>query len=245
MRRPRVAGILIVRRLPRTPCRRRAAFGGRYAVDMAASLPDRPWRDEHALPADLLIGLISDTHIPEARSTLFEEVYAAFRDVDLILHAGDIHDLVVLDWLEQRCGVPVLAVCGNGDDGSSGRPVAPDDPRLPYNQLLVAGAGDSALRIGMTHAFPEYEVPDSAGTPERMARHFGGPVDVVVAGDTHVPGVWRWQPPDGDEAAPTLTIVNSGSPTFPWNLATQLGTVGFLQVRAPGFEAWIEQLHAS
>ncbi|MEI7925283.1 MAG: metallophosphoesterase family protein, partial [Chloroflexota bacterium] len=100
---------------------------------MAAPTPDRSWRDEHALPPDLLIGLISDTHIPEARPTLFEEVYAAFRDVDLILHAGDIHDLVVLDWLEQRCGVPVLAVCGNGDDGSSGRPIAPDDARLPYH----------------------------------------------------------------------------------------------------------------
>ncbi|MGE3857875.1 MAG: metallophosphoesterase [Dehalococcoidia bacterium] len=208
--------------------------------------PGRRWLDEHALPAELLIGLISDTHIPEARPALFDEVYAAFRGVDLILHAGDIHDLAVLDWLEQRCGVPVLAVCGNGDDGSGGRPVAPEDHRLPYNQLLVAGgergglAGGDALRIGMTHAFPEVEIPGSATTPERMARHFGGPVDVVVAGDTHVPGVWRWP----DEATPAVTIVNSGSPTFPWNLGTQLGTVGFLQVRAPGFEAWIEQLHA-
>jgi predicted phosphodiesterase len=213
---------------------------------MTAAIPDRPWRDEHALPAELLIGLISDTHIPEARPALFEEVYAAFRDVDLILHAGDIHDLVVLDWLEQRCGVPVLGVCGNGDDGSSGRPIAADDPRLPYNQLLVAGAveGGGALRIGMTHAFPEQEIPGSAGTLARMERHFGGPVKVVVAGDTHVPGVWRWQPPGAAEDAPVLTIVNSGSPTFPWNLTTQLGTVGFLQVRAPAFEAWVEQLHA-
>jgi len=224
-----------------------------------APMPGRRWRDEHALPPELLIGLISDTHIPEARATLFEEVYAAFRDVDLILHAGDIHDLVVLDWLEQRCGVPVLAVCGNGDDGSGGRPVAPEDHRLPYNQLILAGGhgaggsleGAGALRIGMTHAFPEVEFPGSSTTRERMARHFGGPVDVIVAGDTHVPGVWRWQPPGtpegaaGGAAAAGVTIVNSGSPTFPWNLATQLGTVGFLQVRAPGFEAWIEQLHAS
>ena len=216
---------------------------------MTATPPDRRWRDEHVLSGELLIGLISDTHIPEARAALFEEVYAAFQDVDLILHAGDIHDLVVLDWLEQRCGVPVLAVCGNGDDGSSGRPVAPDDARLPYNQLLLAGgveADGRPLRIGMTHAFPEQEIPGSATTPERMARHFGGPVDVVVAGDTHVPGVWRWTPSDRgeDDATAVVTIVNSGSPTFPWNLSTQLGTVGFLRVHAPGFEAWIEQLHA-
>ncbi|MEI7926388.1 MAG: hypothetical protein WCI61_09405, partial [Chloroflexota bacterium] len=106
------------------------------------------------------------------------------------------------------------------------------------------------LRIGMTHAFPEVEIPGSAGTLARMERHFGGPVDVVVAGDTHVPGVWRWTSRTAAEGAEdagsvsAVTIVNSGSPTFPWNLATQLGTVGFLQVRAPGFEAWIEQLHA-
>ncbi len=234
------ARALAARRIPRG-----------YPVAMAAPTPDRSWRDEHALPADLLIGLISDTHIPEARPALFEEVYAAFRDVDLILHAGDIHDLVVLDWLEQRCGVPVLAVCGNGDDGSSGRPIAPDDARLPYNQLLVAGdgagGGGATVRIGMTHAFPEVEIPGSAGTLARMERHFGGPVDVVVAGDTHVPGVWRWTPAAAAQdnvGVAGVTIVNSGSPTFPWNLATQLGTVGFLQVRAPRFDAWIEQLHA-
>lgn len=205
--------------------------------------PGRRWLDQHVLPSDLLIGLISDTHIPEARPAIFEEVYAAFRGVDLILHAGDIHDLAVLDWLEQRCGVPVLAVCGNGDDGSGGRPVAPEDHRLPYNQRLVAGAGESALRIGMTHGFPEVEIRGAATTPERMARHFGGPVDVVVAGDTHVPGVWRWPAADLEVAAAPVTIVNSGSPTFPWNLGTQLGTVGFLEVHAPRFEAWIEQLH--
>ena len=205
--------------------------------------PDRLWCDQHAFPADLLIGLISDTHIPEARPTLFEEVYAVFRDVDLILHAGDIHDLVVLDWLEQRCGVPVLGVCGNGDDGSGGRPIAPDDRRLPYNQRIHFGEAEGhRLSLGMTHAFPEREFLGSAPTPERMERHFGGPVDIIVAGDTHVPGVWRW-PEDVAEADATLTIVNSGSPTFPWNLATQLGTVGFLEVHAPRFEAWIEQLH--
>lgn len=212
-------------------------------VPRPPSTPERRWLDEHVLPADLLIGLISDTHIPEARATLFEEVYAAFRGVDLILHAGDIHDLAVLDRLEQRCGVPVLGVCGNGDDGSGGRAVAPEDHRLPYNQLLVAGAGDGVLRIGMTHAFPEVEIPGSASTPERIVRHFGGPVDLVVAGDTHVPGVWRWSPPEG-AASVGVTIVNSGSPTFPWNLGTQLGTVGFVQVHAPRFEAWVEQLHA-
>jgi len=56
----------------------------------------------------MLIGLITDSHIPEARRELFEEVYAAFRDVDLILHGGDMHDIVVLDWLEQGEALTIL-----------------------------------------------------------------------------------------------------------------------------------------
>ena len=43
------------------------------------------------------IGLISDTHIPEARAELWPQVYAAFEGVDAILHGGDIHDVALLD----------------------------------------------------------------------------------------------------------------------------------------------------
>jgi uncharacterized protein len=143
----------------------------------------------------------------------------------------------VLDWLEEVA--PVLAVRGNGDDGSSGRPVAPDDPRLAYNQLLEVARdgserGTGSLRIGMTHDFPDQPHPYGAGIEERMRRHFGGRVDIVVAGDTHVPIVVQR---DG------VLIVNSGSPMFPRNLQTQLGTVGFLELRGGRVEAWIEQLH--
>ena len=49
----------------------------------------------------LRIGLISDTHIPEARPTLWPQVYDAFDGVDMIFHAGDIHELFVLDELEK------------------------------------------------------------------------------------------------------------------------------------------------
>ena len=194
------------------------------------ALPERRWRDDHTFDDPILIGLISDTHVPEARRELFEETYAALQDVDLILHGGDMHDIVVLDWLEQRCGVPVLGVCGNGDDGSSNRTVAPDDPRLPYNQVLHVGD----LRIGMTHDFPDRPIRGAATIEERMHRHFGGPVHVVVAGDTHVPLVKMWQ---------GTLIVNSGSPTYPRNLNTQMGTVGFIEIKDGVVDAWIEQLH--
>src|SRR5256712_13153692 len=84
------------------------------------------------------IGLISDTHIPEAMPELPGQVRAVFSGVDLILHAGDLHCLEVLDWLEEIA--PVLACRGNGDDGSGGRPVVPEDPRL-RDALVTTGAG--------------------------------------------------------------------------------------------------------
>ena len=112
---------------------------------------DPPWLNEHTLKGDVLIGLVSDTHIPEARSTVFDEVYEAFRDCDLIFHGGDMHDVIVLDWLQEVA--PVIGVRGNGDDGSSGRPVAADDPRLAHNQLVHV----QGLTIGMTHSYQDLQ----------------------------------------------------------------------------------------
>ena len=42
-------------------------------------------------------------------------MYDALRGVDLIMHAGDRHDPIVLDWLERLA--PVMAVSGKGDYG--------------------------------------------------------------------------------------------------------------------------------
>ena len=55
----------------------------------------------HFLKDISLIGLISDTHIPEACKSLWPEVIRIFKEVDLILHAGDMHDLSVLKELEE------------------------------------------------------------------------------------------------------------------------------------------------
>jgi putative phosphoesterase len=174
------------------------------------------------------IGLISDTHYPEA-GPLWDEVYAAFRGVDLVLHAGDLHVVDVLDWIEKRCRAPVLAARGNGDDGGAGRPVCAEDPRLkPVHTLDVEG-----LRIGLVHdaTLPEWR-------PERtletiMEHEFGGRVEVLVHGHTHIEQV---------EEVRGVLLVNPGSPTFPRNAARSLGTVGFLEVTGGRRRAWIHQL---
>jgi putative phosphoesterase len=177
------------------------------------------------------IGLIGDTHYPEA-GPLWDEAYEALRGVDLILHAGDLHVTDVLDWLEERCGAPVLAVRGNGDDGSGGRPICPEDTRMKPVQVVYAGA----LRVGMVHDATLPEWPPHRTLETIMDHHFGGPVHVLVHGDTHVPEV---------ETMRGVLLVNPGSPTFPRNMARSLGTVGFLDINGSDIRAWIHQLEAS
>jgi len=174
------------------------------------------------------IGLISDTHIPEAREELWPQVFDAFRNVDAILHAGDIHDVRVIDQLHQLA--PTWAARGNGDDGSGGRPIQPDHERCREAWVLEIGG----LTIGLTHDVPIPEYPPHITLERAMKRYFGRTdLDVLVYGDTHVEAI--------DHINGTL-CVNPGSPTFPRNLSTQLGTIGFLEIRDGRPEASIWQL---
>ncbi len=173
------------------------------------------------------IGLISDTHIPEAQAQLWPQVFEAFRGVEAILHAGDIHDLSVIDALSLVA--PTFAARGNGDDGSGGRPVQPDDPRLREAWEVELGG----LRIGLTHVAPI--PPVGHYTLERaMLRHFGHTqLDVLVYGDTHVEAI---------DTVDGVLCVNPGSPTFPRNYSTRLGTIGFLDIERGEAKASIWQL---
>jgi len=60
-----------------------------------------------------LIGVVSDTH-----GLLRDSVRAALRDVELIIHAGDIGSQSLLEELESIASV--VAVCGNVDSELSG-----------------------------------------------------------------------------------------------------------------------------
>jgi len=164
----------------------------------------------------LNIGLISDTHIPESRKTLWPQIAEAFDGVDMIFHAGDIHELYVLDELEKIA--PVFAARGNGEDGSGGRPVQPEDPRVKYAWLLQLGG----LWVGLTHYVPVPERPPNFTLARWIERYFPERVpDVIVSGDTH-----REQIASVDG----ILCVNPGSPTYPHNYDTQYGTLGFLRI---------------
>ena len=180
----------------------------------------------------MLIGLIADTHIPEAGPDIWPQVYERFREerVDAILHAGDIHILRVLDALQERVGVPVYACRGNGDDGGGGRPVCPDDPRLREVWTLEW----HGFHVGLCHDMALPEQPPHRTVETMMQRYFGGPREIVVHGDTHVAET---------TIVRDVLLVNSGSPMYPRNMNVSLGNIGFLRLEDDLAEAWVEPLH--
>ena len=174
------------------------------------------------------IGLISDTHIPESRDELWPHVYELFDDVQCILHAGDIYDLNVIHELEKIA--PVYAARGNGDDGSAGRDLQPDDERLKETWLLNL----NGFNIGLTHYIPMPQSPPHLTVGKWAKKLFpNDTIDVMIYGDTHVEQI---------DLIDDILCVNPGSPTFPHNLNTQLGTIGFLDLSGPRPTATIHQL---
>jgi putative phosphoesterase len=187
--------------------------------------------------AGLRLGLVADTHIPEARGQLWPQVFDAFAGCDAILHAGDIHELWLLDQLAEVA--PVFAARGNGDEGFGGRVRAQPDARVHDTWILdlyETGPVPPALHIGVIHDLTIPEVPPYLTVDNVSRRRFGaepGTLAVIVYGDTHVERM--------DLIGATLCI-NPGSPTYPHNLQTQLGTIGFLELGAAGGRASICQL---
>lgn len=169
------------------------------------------------------IGLIADTHIPEARATLWPQVYEAFEGVERILHGGDVHDLALLDELEKVA--PVYCARGNGEDGSGGRPVQPEDPRVKYVWTMQI----EALTVGLTHYIPVEDSPASMTLPQFVERYWPDATpDVIVSGDSHTELIVEKN---------GILCVNPGSPTYPHNYDTQYGTIGFLTIDGDVAEA--------
>ncbi len=115
----------------------------------------------------ITIGLISDTHIPERARSLAPLIHDMFKEVDVILHAGDITDEDVI--IELQTIAPVEAVCGNMDCCST--------LNLPEFKVLEF----EDVRIGLCHgAGNRHNIID------RMIHLFKPKkVDVIVFGHTH------------------------------------------------------------
>ena len=136
----------------------------------------------------MLIGLISDTHIPDRMKELPEKVFEAFKDVEMILHAGDVTSQEVIEKVEEIA--PVTAIQGNTD-----RIVGLD---LPKTAVVEA----EELKIGVIHG----EVYPRADTQQLhyLAKQLD--VDILVSGHSHQPKV---------EKVEDVLLINPGSPTVP------------------------------
>ncbi|MBV8956691.1 MAG: metallophosphoesterase family protein [Solirubrobacterales bacterium] len=134
------------------------------------------------------IAIISDTHMPRAGRRLPEACVARLRAADLILHAGDLMRLSVLEDL-RALGPPVLAVHGNVDDADVRR-------GLPQSRIVDA----AGARIALIH--------DAGARARRLARMRARfpEADAVIFGHSHLPLHER-------DSGYGFQIFNPGSPT--------------------------------
>ncbi len=108
------------------------------------------------------IGLISDTHIPDDAKALPAQIKEVFHNTDLILHAGDIYIVSVLDELERLA--PVLAAQGDDDYSEVYK-----DRRAKEKHIITV----EGVTIWLTHVKP-WSWPQNEEAP-----------DVIVFGHTH------------------------------------------------------------
>jgi len=167
----------------------------------------------------MLIGLISDTHIPEIAKRIPLQVREVFKGVDLILHAGDIFVDSVLE--ELGAIAPVLAARGDDD-----YPIR--DKRMDEVQNLTL----EGLNVYVIHS-SQYFARDLIEHPEK--HNLEKSPDVVVFGHTHR---------DVVKKVGGSLLVNPGSATFPY-YQLRLGTVGLLTIKAGEAEARIVPLQAN
>ena len=156
----------------------------------------------------MLIGLITDTHLPGRIRTLDElgDLPGKFlSEVDLIFHGGDLTSPIVLDWCEQFA--PVICSTGNND------PIP--DPRMKEVQVVEL----EGWSIGMIHSLEGQFRPI-----DDLQKLFPKPVQIMISGHTHQE---RLDFRDG------ILLINSGSITFPQHKELRLGTVGTLELH-PG-----------
>jgi putative phosphoesterase len=183
----------------------------------------------------MLIGLISDTHIPNDAEEIPPQVREIFKGVDLILHAGDIYLSWVLDELEEIA--PVLAA--RGDDDSS-----LVNGRVKEKHVL----NFEGFSLWLIHVFPYFSLhslqsfsysssralhsflysslassEQEVGEALREIIEREDVPDILVFGDTHRASLHRVK---------GCLFINPGSATLP-DYRHALGTVAILNI-SPG-----------
>ena len=167
------------------------------------------------------IGLIADTHMPGTLEVLWPHASSAFQGVDVILHAGDLHTLDIVDHLSAIA--PTYVSRGNGDVGI-------EDERLRDTWLIDA----RDISIGLIHHFPSPARKSPEHLEKYLDRHFTDRrPDVLVYGHTHLEDV---------RTVGNTLFINPGSPTLPRNQSLRPGTLGVMNITADNILTRLLQL---
>ena len=167
------------------------------------------------------IGLLSDTHIPLDAEDIPPQVKKVFSGVDLILHAGDVYRVYVLD--ELRTIAPVFAALGDDDPIT----LAVAQRAQKRHDLKIGG-----FTLLLTHYRPSHNLIGSSYQEETSAEDIYGGANIVVFGHEHNDVLIEEN---------GVLLVNPGSPTF-LHYQRGLGTVGILEISAGKAEVHIVQL---
>jgi putative phosphoesterase len=132
------------------------------------------------------IALIADTHLPRGGRRLPDRCLALLRGADLIMHAGDLSTVGVLEELT-ALGPPLVAVHGNVDEP----------------ELLELLPAEAELELGGVSFALTHDAGPARGRLERLRRRFPN-ADAVVFGHSHIPL---------HEAAAGFQVFNPGSAT--------------------------------
>ncbi|RKN86425.1 metallophosphoesterase family protein [Paenibacillus ginsengarvi] len=136
----------------------------------------------------MIVGVLSDTHLSGRSRGLPRTMMTAFREVDVILHAGDWVTLDVYEELSKLA--PVYGVAGNGDPEAIVQ-------RFGLKTTVECGG----VRIGLVHG----HTGPGKTTPERAIRAFADDKpDLIVFGHSHIPLL---------EKSGQTVLFNPGSPT--------------------------------
>ena len=134
----------------------------------------------------MLIGIISDTHIPGKARELPAELLRDMEKVDYILHAGDWNTLDVYEQLSQLA--PVDGVTGNTD----GYEIS---SRFGYQKVLEF----ESKKIGIVHGHGMLRTEDNAHGAFKDED-----VDCIIFGHSHIPLIRNVE---------GILLLNPGSPT--------------------------------
>ena len=183
------------------------AMGGMYILDFKRNLWGELVQEIEGDNETIVIGVISDTHVPTRARSIPPEVFKIFENASYIIHAGDFIQLSAVEELERIA--PVVGVQGNMD------PAAVREKYPKVNTLEVLG-----WKMGVVHdGIPILR----SGRLKELAKRED--FDVLVFGHSHRSSV---REEDG------VLYVNPGSPTQP--LFSE-ASVGVLKVSKKKVEA--------